>query len=77
MESRVVGISAGAKTHMKTITKDQFVSILNEAGITDVQKHRLHAAFEQTHPEAHQAFLEYLGVPADQVVQIRTRSRNS
>lgn len=62
---------------MKTITKDQFVSVLNDAGISDAQKHRLHAAFEKRHPEAHQSFLEYLGIPAEQVVQIRSQSRDT
>lgn len=58
-----------------TVTKDQFVAVLNDAGITDAQKQKLHAAFEQKHPEAHQNFLEYLGMPADQIAQIRAKSR--
>ena len=60
---------------MKTITKDQFVALLNEAGITDAQKQRLHALFESRHPEQHQAFLEYLGLPATAVSEIRQHSR--
>ena len=60
---------------MKTITKDQFVAVLNAADITDTQKKKLHAAFEQQHPEAHQDFLEYLGVPAEQIAKIRAASR--
>jgi hypothetical protein len=62
---------------MKTITKDQFVALLDGAGITDAQKHRLHALFEQKHPEEHQGFLEYLGVPAPAIREIRDRSRRS
>jgi hypothetical protein len=60
---------------MSRITKDQFVAILNESGVTDAQKERLHRLFEQRHPEAHQAFLEWLGIPADQVRAIREHSR--
>ncbi len=60
---------------MKTITKDQFVAVLNEAGITDAQKQTLHAAFEQKHPEAHQSFLEHLGIPAEQIAKLRAGSR--
>lgn len=60
---------------MKTITKDQFVSILNEIGITDAQKHRLHALFEARHPEAHEAFLRWLGIPVDEIRAIRVASR--
>jgi hypothetical protein len=60
---------------MKNITKDQFVAVLNEAGVTDEQKARLHAAFEKRYPEAHQSVLEYLGLPADAVRDIRAHSR--
>lgn len=60
---------------MKTITKDEFVALLNEAGVTDGQKHKLHALFEARHPEAHEAFLKHLGLPADAVRQIREQSR--
>ncbi len=60
---------------MKNVTKEQFIAVLNEAGITEEQKARLHAAFEKRYPEAHQSFLEGLGFPADAVRDIRTRSR--
>jgi hypothetical protein len=60
---------------MKTITKDQFVAVLNDAGITDAQKHKLHAAFETRHPQAHEAFLQWLGLPADAIRAIRESSR--
>lgn len=62
---------------MKNVTKDQFVALLNEAGITDAQKAQLHAAFEKRYPEAHQSFLEWLGLPADAVRDIRSRSRSA
>lgn len=76
--SALPGISAGPtlKTHtMKNVTKDQFISLLDEAGINDEQKQRLHAAFEKQHPEAHQAFLEWLGLPSETVREIREHSR--
>ena len=60
---------------MKNITKNQFVAVLDSAGITDEQKKRLHSHFEQEHPEAHQGFLEYLGVPAPEIRTIRERAR--
>ena len=56
---------------MKKITKDQFVALLNDAGVTDAQKHKLHALFETRHPEAHEAFLQWLGVPPDAIRTIR------
>ena len=60
---------------MKTITKDQFVALLNEAGIIDEQKHRLHVQFEIRHLQAHEAFLQWLGLPADAIRAIRENSR--
>lgn len=60
---------------MKHVTKDQFLAVLDDAGVTETQKQRLHAAFEKRYPEAHQAFLELLGFPADTVRDIRARSR--
>ncbi|MBK8477858.1 MAG: hypothetical protein IPL39_16600 [Opitutaceae bacterium] len=60
---------------MPNVTKDQFIAVLDEAGITAEQKARLHAAFEKRYPEAHQSFLEWLGFPADAIRDIRVRSR--
>lgn len=62
---------------MKKITKDQFVAILNEAGVSDSQKQRIHALFEQRHPDAHQSFLEFLGLPATTIQEIRAQSRKA
>jgi len=62
---------------MKHINKDQFVAVLNAAGVTDAQKHRLHAAFEARHPQAHEAFLRWLGIPAAEVKAIREKSRTA
>ncbi len=60
---------------MKPVTKDQFIAVLDDAGVTTEQKARLHAAFEKRYPEAHQSFLEYLGFPAEAIRDIRARSR--
>lgn len=60
---------------MKTITKDQFVALLDNAGVADAQKARLHALFEQRHPDAHQSFLEYLGLPAQSIQEVREHAR--
>lgn len=60
---------------MKKITKDQFVALLNDVGVSDSQKQRLHTLFEQRHPDAHQTFLEFLELPASAIQEIRERSR--
>ena len=60
---------------MKQITKDQFVAVLDGAGITDTQKRKLHTLLEQKHPEAHEGFLAYLGVAPAEIDKIRRQSR--
>ena len=62
---------------MKHVTKDQFVALLDAAGITDAQKAQLHAAFEKQYPEAHQSFLEWLGLSAEAIRDIRAASRKA
>jgi len=60
---------------MKKITKNEFVALLNEVSVSDSQKQRLHALFEQRHPDAHQSFLEFLGVAPAEIKEIREHSR--
>jgi hypothetical protein len=62
---------------MKNVTKDQFITVLDDAGVTEAQKARLHAAFEKRYPDAHQSFLEMLGFPAEAIRDIRVRSRTT
>lgn len=61
---------------MKTsITKDQFVALLEAAGVDSGRRERLHCEFERRHPEAHAGFLAWLGLPAADIARIRERSR--
>ncbi len=60
---------------MKNITKEQFVAVLDAAEITAAQKQRLHAEFERRFPEAHEAFLGFLGMAPAEIAEIRQRSR--
>jgi hypothetical protein len=56
------------------MTKEQFVSVLRAAGITEDQMKRLHAEFESRLPEEHQQFLEFLQINAEEIKSIRTWS---
>lgn len=60
---------------MKTITKDQFVSILEEAGIGASQRTALHRVLERRNPAAHEELLQWLGLPAADVQAIREHAR--
>lgn len=60
---------------MHHLTKDQFVAILEAAEITSALREKFHAAFERQQPAAHQQFLEWLGLPAGAIAQVRAHSR--
>ncbi len=59
----------------KVITKDKWVSIMKAAGFKEEDMQRWHAEFERSAPAEHQEFLEFLHIPADEIVTIRQWSR--
>lgn len=60
---------------MTSFTKDDWVALFREIGLDDPTMHRWHAAFEARHPEAHERFLRWLGIPDADVTRIRDASR--
>lgn len=62
-------------TPSSLVTKDQFVALLRDSGITDAQMQSIHRLFEQRHPEAHASFLRALQLDAAAVERIRQASR--
>lgn len=63
------------KTNPAFVTKDEFVALLRDSGITDAQMGSLHRLFEQRHPEQHESFLRMLQLDDSTVSQIRQKSR--
>jgi DNA-binding transcriptional MerR regulator len=59
----------------RIMTKEVWVSILKAAGLDDAGMKNWHIEFERTSPEAHQDFLESLGIEKDEVAAIRDWSR--
>ena len=57
------------------LTKDKLVSIMRAAGLTEEDMHRFHREFEKAAPAEHQEFLEFLHIPAAEIVKIREWSR--
>ena len=49
--------------------------MLRAAGLDDAGMQKWHCEFEQRSPEAHQAFLESLGIDIHEITQIRAFSR--
>ena len=59
----------------RLMTKEIWVSILKAAGLDEAGMKNWHIQFERTSPEAHQDFLESLGIEVDEVAVIRSWSK--
>ena len=56
------------------VTVTEWVEMFRTIGLTEQQMHQWHEEFERRHPDAHQAFLEWLQLPADRIADIRRAS---
>ncbi len=57
------------------VTKEKWVEVMRAAGFTEEDMHRWHREFEAAAPQEHQEFLEFLHIPAAEIVSIRDWSR--
>lgn len=55
--------------------KAAWVALLERAGFSETDMRQWHVGFESSQPEGHAAFLDSLGLPADEVAAIRRWSR--
>jgi hypothetical protein len=55
-----------------SMNKDQWVELFREIGLDEECMRRWHQVFEARYPSQHQAFLEWLGISADEIGRIRT-----
>lgn len=72
----MLGQSASAGMPSR-LSKAAWTELFRSVGMSDDDMWRWHAAFEQSRPEAHQVFLQSLGITADEIVGIRQRSRSA
>ena len=54
---------------------NEWVALFEDAGLDHAKRERWHKLFETRHPEAHQAFLEWLALKPEEVDRIRSQSR--
>ena len=59
----------------KNISKDAWVSLFREIGLSDETMMTWHRLFEKRHPDGHQSFLEWLGLPPAEIHNIRSNVR--
>ncbi len=55
----------------RVITKETWVAMLKAAGLDEAGMRNWHIEFEKTSPEAHQDFLESIGLENDEILAIR------
>jgi len=60
----------------RTLTKEKWVKILKATGLSEKDMHQWHVEFESNMPQAHQDFLESLGIDMKEIKQIRKRSKS-
>jgi DNA-binding transcriptional MerR regulator len=61
----------------RAMDKDGWVAILRASGLTEEDMRRWHVEFERLSPEAHQDFLESLGIGDEEVSRIRRWSEEA
>ena len=59
----------------KHVSVKEWVAMFQEIGLSEAQMEQWHGLFETRHPGAHQGFLEWLGLAADEIDRIRAGSR--
>lgn len=53
------------------LNKDNWNKLLHSIGLSEAEMHQWHREFERLSPEAHQGFLESLGIPPEDIARIR------
>ncbi len=59
------------------VTVEEWVARFRAVGLDDAAMKHWHDLFERENPAGHQAFLEWLGLPAERITEIRTRHKCS
>lgn len=64
-----------AISKIRVMDKESWIRLLEAAGLNEAARDKWHAEFERFAPEAHQSFLESLGIPPKEISLIRRYSR--
>ena len=59
----------------KHVSKEEWVAMYEEIGLDAAKRMQWHKLFETRHPDGHQGFLEWLGIPAKEIARIRAQCR--
>ena len=64
-----------AISRIRVMDKESWITLLQEAGVDQATREKWHSEFERRAPQAHQDFLESLGIPAAEIASIRKLSK--
>jgi MerR family transcriptional regulator, thiopeptide resistance regulator len=53
------------------MTKEKWMSIMRSSGFTDADMDRWHIEFERVAPDDHEAFLRFLHIPSEEIIEVR------
>jgi hypothetical protein len=56
------------------VTVEEWVARFKAIGLDQAAMEQWHHLFEQENPAGHQSFLEWLGLPAEKISEIRAKS---
>lgn len=56
------------------VTVEEWVSMFRDIGLDEETMMKWHRLFETRYPQAHQSFLEWLGLPPERIREIRVQS---
>jgi hypothetical protein len=57
----------------KKVTVEEWIKRFRDIGLDEAAMKKWHSLFELENPAGHQNFLEWLGVPADRIAEIRRK----
>ncbi|MCE5242621.1 MAG: hypothetical protein ABFD98_09510 [Syntrophobacteraceae bacterium] len=57
------------------VSVDEWVAMFREIGLDEQAMMKWHHVFELRHPQAHQNFLEWLGLAPERINEIRSNSK--
>ncbi len=66
-----------ALAKVRVMDKESWIRLLETAGLDEAARNKWHVEFERLAPDAHQDFLESLGIPPKEVKLIRMYSRQA
>jgi hypothetical protein len=56
------------------VSVEEWVARFKAIGLDQAAMDKWHRLFERENPAGHQSFLEWLGLPADRISQVRAKS---